>query len=405
MKTRFLLPAVLVSSSVVAFFGHGLQASPAAAHALTTPDVIVGDIYDHMRHGTAGGESAYSFGSVSCNIGNDVLNWISWTNEHPVIASNIYRLKDGRFEQLGLNWLKHGFTALNGTLCGSCQNTNGNSLGIGCSDPYSAYLNGFRSYLGPRSEVNAYNGYFPYPPILDPSYSGDLARRIIVDNDDINPSLNSGARYFIEIQYMTGDDNAEIGNGSNNVSWREIAFSGSSAPYNVNFVGATVREESAIMAWQTIDPNVTISEVQMPGDGSVFVASRATVKPGGGYNYDYTVYNRDCDRSVRAFIVPLTGNESLSNKDFTDVDYHSGEPYVNTDWRSFEGLYPGRTQKIQAWYGGTYNANQNNNAIRWSSSYSMHFESDTSAVMGQVALVPFKPGTGRLFYANAVVPQ
>jgi len=405
MKTRFLLPAVLVSGSVVAFLGHGLQANPSSTNMALMPDVIVGDIHDHMKHGTSGGQSSYSLGSTSCNQGNDVLNWISWTNEHPVIASNIYRLKDGRFEQLGLNWLKHGFSALNGTLCGSCQNTSGSTLGIGCSDPYSAYLNGFRSYLGPRSEINPYNGYFPYPPVLDPPYSGELARRIIVNNVDIDPAQNAGARYFAEIQYMTADDNAELGNGSNNVSWREISFSGGSAPYNISFVGQTVREESAIMAWQAVDPNVMISEVQLPNDGSVFVASRNTVNPGGGYSYDYTVYNRDSDRAVRAFIVPLTGNETLSDKQFTDADYHSGEPYINTDWTSYEGLYPGRSQKIQAWYGGTFNANPNNNAIRWSSSHSMHFDSDTSGVLGQVAIIPFKPGTGKIFYASAVVPQ
>jgi len=159
------------------------------------------------------------------------------------------------------------------------------------------------------------------------------------------------------------------------------------------------------MAWQLIDPNVMISEVQLPNDGSVFVASRTTVKPGGGYAYDYTVYNRDCDRSVRAFLVPLTGNETLSNKMFTDVNYHSGEPYVNTDWQDYEGLFPGRSQKVQAWYGGTFGANPNNNALRWSTSYSMHFDSDTSGVLGQVAIAPFKPGTGKIFYANAVIPQ
>lgn len=400
---RFLLPASLVGGSLIAFLAHGLQANPADNNLLLAPDVIVGDIHDYSVHGTSGGKSSYSFGSTSCNIGNDVLDWVSWTNKHPVIAGNVYRLKDGRFEQIGLNWLKHAFTALNGNLCGSCQSTGGDTLGIGCSDPYSAYLNGFQSYLGPRSEVNAYDGYFPYPPILDPPANGVLDRRIVINNADIDPALNQGARYFAEIQYMTADDNAMLGNGANNCSWREIQFTGNNAPFNVSFVSSTVREDPALLAWQAIDPNVMVSEVQMPGDGSVFVASRATAAPGGGWNYDYTIYNRDSDRSVRAILVPLSSGVNVSGQAFTDVEYHSGEPFVGTDWNSYTGNYRG--WRVQAWYGGDYASNPNNNAVRWSSAYSMRFHADTAPRNFQVAVAPFKPGSGAFFYASAVVPQ
>src|SRR6185295_15691427 len=81
------------------------------------PDVIVGDLSDVGNFGKVGNISAYAIGTTSCNIGNVNVKWIAGTNEHPVIGQNMYRLKNGRFEQVGLSWLKHGFTALTGTIC------------------------------------------------------------------------------------------------------------------------------------------------------------------------------------------------------------------------------------------------------------------------------------------------
>ena len=77
-----------------------------------SPDVIVGDLHELSRYGSTGGITGYSVGTVSCNLGSCWLNWISNNAEHPVIGQTMFRLKDGRFEQIGQSWLKHGFTAL-----------------------------------------------------------------------------------------------------------------------------------------------------------------------------------------------------------------------------------------------------------------------------------------------------
>ena len=74
-----------------------------------SPDVIVGDIFDVNRYGSVGGITGYSFGTESCNKGTCEALWIGGTPEHPVIGMNMFRLKDGRFEQIGQSWLKHGF--------------------------------------------------------------------------------------------------------------------------------------------------------------------------------------------------------------------------------------------------------------------------------------------------------
>ena len=123
------------------------------------PDVIVGDLTGPSSWGVIGGTAAYSVGTTSCNQGTTPLDWFANPDpRHPVIAQNMYRHKDGRFEQIGQSWLKHGFFALSQDFCGSCIGGDGDHLGVNCSDPYSSALNGDQTRLGPRSDVNASTG-------------------------------------------------------------------------------------------------------------------------------------------------------------------------------------------------------------------------------------------------------
>ena len=132
-----LLPLILSGSVATALFG--LAPEDTDCSTPTGPDVIVGDLYDVTDYGSVGGIAAFSVGTISCNIGDQTLSWISGNNQHPTIAQALYRIKDGRIEQLGQSWLKHGFFALQQTLCcPSCNAANSSELGVGCSDPYSA---------------------------------------------------------------------------------------------------------------------------------------------------------------------------------------------------------------------------------------------------------------------------
>ena len=80
------------------------------------PDVIVGAIFDHAKYGTANGATGFAIGTESCNVGTCELDWLSGTPFHPVIAQNMFRLHEGRFEQIGTGWLKHGFATLDNDL-------------------------------------------------------------------------------------------------------------------------------------------------------------------------------------------------------------------------------------------------------------------------------------------------
>lgn len=365
-----------------------------ATLAAQGPDVIVGDLTGPGNYGTptsganAGVYYAYSAGTTSCNVGDTTLKWIAGTSEHPVIAQHLYRLKDGRFEQIGISWLKHGFTALQQSLCGSCQaHPNGTALGINCSDPYSAGLNGSQGNDN-RWEVNAATGIFPYPPIIDPPIEDSTSRRIRVHADDLNPAMNAGALYFMEAQYVTEDD-ALAGNHHNNSSYRECTVNPTT--YALSYSGSTVRELAAIEAWPLLDATVELTNAYHPdgiGEGRFILATKVTDLANGFWSYEYAVFNHNSDRSGQAFSIPLPAGVIVQNVGFHDIDHHSGSPADSTDWTSTT------TATEITWSTTPFATNPNANAIRWGTMYNFRFEANSPPSVTNVfaTLDLFKPG-------------
>src|SRR5262245_9875310 len=103
--------------------------SALAAHASVGPDVTVYQLTDISNYGAFNGVRGYAIGTTSCNVGSTPVNWCDnsggcsglTSRQHPVIAQNLYRLKSGRFEQIGMSWLKHGFVSTNSSSGGGCQ--------------------------------------------------------------------------------------------------------------------------------------------------------------------------------------------------------------------------------------------------------------------------------------------
>ena len=85
------------------------------ANAQIGPDLVLDDIYAVQKWGQVGDIVGYSIGTEICNLGDETADWIASSTRHPVIAQNIFRLKDDRMEQLGQSWLKHGFASVNGS--------------------------------------------------------------------------------------------------------------------------------------------------------------------------------------------------------------------------------------------------------------------------------------------------
>jgi len=366
------------------------------------PDVIVGDLHQVQRFGSLNDMTAYSVGTTSCNVGTCWLNWFSQTTEHPVIGQNMYRLKDGRYEQIGQSWLKHGFFALSDTLCdGGCIGTSGTHLGVNCSDPYSSGLNGQQSNLGPKSEVNAATGQFLYPYGSQGLTGDTLYKRLQVHNDDLDPALNSGALYFVEGQYVTEDD-AVAGNSSNNASYRKVTISeNGSGVYNLNFDGDTQRELAGVQAWSRNQAGVKEATVDVSGDGRFVLASARSSIGGGLWHYQYAVQNLTSHRSASAFRVPLPVGATITNIEFNDVDYHSGEPYDGTDW---VGVHDTDRAEV-IWRTDDESVNPNANALRWGTMYSFGFDADIAPAFGPVALELFRAGSPTEGSAATFVPR
>lgn len=367
------------------------------------PDIIVSDIYETRSWGTRNGISAFSFGTVSCNIGDREVNWYQFSRFHPVISQNVFRFKDGRFEHIGQSWLKHGFCALALNLCfNDCQDPRTcDLLGVHCADPYNSLLNGNQQRLGPKSEVNATTGYFEFP--IDP-YEGSnlLDRRLQIHNADLNPDLNAGAIYFVEAHYITSDE-VPFRTDMNNASYRRIALNGLDPNYSFSFVDGhpTRREKPAILAWIELDPVVRIETVR--ADGRFMVGSRATPNQDGTWRYNYAVYNMNSHQSARAFEIALPEGTQTGGLGFHDVDYHSGEGeaggiYDGTDWTANVG------DGFIRWETDPYEVNVNANAIRWATLYNFWFDSNLPPGAGTAMLTLFRPGTPDAIPVDIVAP-
>jgi hypothetical protein len=362
------------------------------------PDVTVADIHQTKRHGAVGDITAFSIGTVSCNEGTCWLSWIRDDNRHPVIAQNMFRLKDGRFEQIGQSWLKHGVNALSQTFCSpDCIATDGSHLGVNCSDPYSAAFNGQQTRLGPKFEVNASTGDFPYPATDQTNTGSAIYKRLQVHNDDLDPVLNPSALYFVEGQYVHRDD-AAAGRSTNNVSWRPIQVNENAGEFDIALSGITFTQEPAVRAWTINDPTVVESILDLAGDGRFIVLAKTTSLGAGQWNYEYAVQNLTSHRSARRFAVPVPPGTDVTAIGFHDVDYHSGEPFDGTDWT---GAVAGG---FVEWATDDFATNVNANALRWGTLYNFRFDSDRAPDFGDVEIELFRPGSPTQTAASTIVP-
>ena len=397
----------------------GLAATPALAlfiasganaqctGAVPGPDVIVGDLPDWSGYGVANGKRAYAIGTTSCNLGQIPLRWDDTTNLYPVISQNMYKLQNGRFEQLGQAWLKHGFCALQGNVCCSCApGGTCDDLYPGCSDPYSSGLNGSQSGLGPKHEIEPASGYIPLnwsnAGVVEPGDTNStIYKRLQVPQAEL---ALSGALYFVSSMYIQPQD-SEYGNDNNNQSYRRVTVNASTYALTLN--DTTQRAKSPLYAWRdhglgvnTPDNSVVISSVldpsvpphdnaSIPGtaDGGQFLmACKVTDNGNGTWHYEYALQNVNSWRAGSSFRIPLPASAVVTNAQFKDVPYHSGEPYDGTDWNISV-----TSGQIAFTCPQTHAQNANANALRWDTVYNFRFDCNVAPVTGNATIDLFAP--------------
>ena len=387
--------AIVMTSPSVFTFGGGDTDCPNVG-----PDVVVSDIFDSLNWGNLDGEIAFTIGTNACNIGDEVLNWVGDTPDHPVIAQSLYRIKDDRLEQIGTAWLKHGFGAAQVPGCGcTCVPADYQHLGVGCSDAYSAVVNGVQAGLGPRREVNPHTGVFPFPPSGWGQSGNILERRLRTAISDIDPDFNPGSVFLVESQYVTPAD-AMAGNSANNVSWRSCEFvSGEwTNYYDLALTGETQVGETAVEAWATLDPQVRTERIEVPGDGLVVVGSRVTELAGGWYRYAWAIQNVTCNREIAGLWVGVNEGASVSSVEFHDVELH-GEGVDRAPWAFIQ------EDTFVGWSTESHDINPDANSIRWGTTFTYVLETNSPPAEGSLQLGLFKPGGRSTIDVPATVPE
>ena len=364
-------------------------------------DGTVGALSSVKRWGRVGDITAYSVATTSCNVGNVPLSWVSNTSMHPVIAQNIFRLKDGRFEQIGMSWVKHAVCAVQmDGLCGPCEPTGPScedTLGVGCADPYSANFNGTQNILGPRYLVNPVTGDIEYPWDA-PEPEDTIGRRVQVRDADIDPDVNEGAQYFVEGHYVWYED-AQAGNQTNNAAYRAatVLLTGPDE-FTIVTAESTVQGTPAIMAWQATEPDVQVETVDVAGDGGFILAYKVTDNGDGTWHYEYALHNSYSQRAARAFTIEVPPGVNVTNVGFRDVDPHSGSPYSSADWAS------SADDCELVWSTDEYAVDQFANALRWGMLNNFRFDADAPPSPSVATIGLFLPGSPESVDVDVLAP-
>ena len=359
------------------------------------PDVIVGDLESVEQAGNDATSVGLGVGTVSCNNGDQPINWHPLPNtDHPIIPQNLYRMSGGadnaeRFEQIGQSWMKHAFFALEEFICGTCNTSppcvTGDQLCPGCADTYVASLNYNQNGIGSRAWTNPFTGSFPSTAN---NHSGHThtgtSHRVTVTMSDLIPAQNQGATYFAEAQYISPTEyawcQAHPGqcNMYNNASYRPFSVSGGPTSFSFSPTGPTVRMQPAIIAWMGTGATVNQVEPDPGNDGIWFMGYKVTNPSAGVWHYEYALYNMNLDRSIQSFSVPV-GGANISSIGFHAPPQEPGWPndgtfnnqgYSSTPWAVDQSV------GAITWSTETFATNQNANAIRFGTLYSFRFDAN-----------------------------
>lgn len=336
------------------------------------------------------GTNALTCYTTSCNAGTVNIRWDQpMATTHPGIIINLYRLKNGRLEQIGTSWVKHGFLATNFSdgRCGTCHDPAGAFLGLGCSDTYGGSNNDDQFYIGGRDEWNPTTGVWTCQNSYFSNYMNDCVRRnngsglSVIDHrlTALDADLgNAGATYYYEARYITQEPDV---NAYNNLASRScsMTWTGSSWSFSTT--------DAAELLGPTINRYGDMRDFAAPrSEGDVIVAVTATNLGTGFWHYEYAVYNHNLDRQVKQFSIPVPVGATIQNVDFRDIDQDT-----TNQWTSSVA-------------GGTLTWSTTTNAIKYGTLYNFRFDANVQPMTSTATLTQLKSGSNGPLTANTEGP-
>jgi len=345
---------------------------------LPAPDLIAGDHQQMSQLGRQGSEVGLMLQSVCCNHGDEPLDWHGNPNPlHPFMVFNLYRVSEERIVQVGSSWAKHApGPATTADACGyGCTvPADPYTLGVGCSDIYSASYNGTQSVLGPRSEIDPWSGSYDYNTSILNGPLGSVTpvdRRLRILDSDLDPAANPGSDLLVEALYIAHDDpnpgdntiheTVSITSGTPGGTWQfSLADPGQLGP--------------AILAW----PGSTVSHIT-PSDGSdgvAYIAAKAFPidESETSWRYEYAIWNHNLSRHVGTVEIPLNPGVQISNPLFSAPQIES-LGYANLPWQIDVGSDFIRWSAPQQ------------NPLRWGYLYNFAFTASAAPISGDVDVI------------------
>jgi hypothetical protein len=354
-------------------------------------DVSLGALSSVQQSGHIGanipdGTTGLSMSTTSCNLGQVDVPWLSpMQTDHPTIHMALYRLMNGRFEQVGISWLKHGFFALSNNQCTACQHpSDGSFLGVGCSDTYGVSNNSDRNYLGPREEVNPYTGIWTCTGSHFSGGVADCSRRhgssghdavqhkLIVQDADLN---NAGATYYYEAYYIVRGDQVLHNNwGSRRCT---MTGSGTTWTFTTPSTSNSLVEGPALERWGDLRTTQAVG----PNDGEVLLAVTVTDNGNGTWHYEYALLNKNSNREVRSFAIPVEGVNNITN-----MGFHDNDTDASNDWKVSVG------GNVIQWSTSTFDIDPDAEALEFGYMANFRFDADSPPSDLNASLSLFKPG-------------
>lgn len=327
------------------------------------------------------------------------------SDQHPFLVWNMYRISDGRIEQLGGSGVKHAFTTLNFNCSLSCGYINGSILAPGCEDVYSSGTNDSNSSQGPRFDIEPSQGlFFSTCSFFDPDCNGtqnnnssSFENRLMVAESELE---TPGAEYFLDSWYVIQfDTNVWNSMGYHAINPSQSGTSWSFGPLGPFTQGPVISEW---IAENNTDPMADHVVVQVPNEdprqpypdnmpqGHLRVLVQVTEVSENRWRYNYAVQNYDFDRNIDRFDIPLPDGAQVFDTFFGDVevDGEHGDPWTVD--------HSNGVLSFQA---------PANNPLTWFSLYNFEVETDAGpADNGQVVLHAAESGSPDMLTVETLSP-